>query len=654
VCGICGIIHCEADRPVNPVILRSMNSTMVHRGPDDEGYHLEPGVGLAMRRLAIIDLAGGQQPISNEDGSVWVVFNGEIYNHIEIRKRLVAKGHILRTSCDTEVLAHLYEDEGDRFPEFLNGMFAIALWDRTKRRLLLVRDRIGMKSLYIAHLNETLVFASKLRDVMQHPEVNREIDLMGFSEYLTFEHTIPPRTMLAGVQKLPAGHMAIYERGLLKLREYWDLRFPPEPAKIFDEQLHVERFREAFMASVERRLVSDVPMGVFLSGGIDSSSLTVAMSRLGVPAIHTYSIGYPEGDLYEDLSYARIVAQRFQTHHQEVIVSPQDYVEAVPEFVLNIGDLVGDSACILTLLLAKRARGDVTVVLSGQGPDEVLGSPYQAHVQWRADRIRRFQRLPRWLRIGLPALLSPILPRSVREWLARGNRDIAKMNLDKLHTLAWRFDADEKRRICPILREVEDHCHGVVRETYERSGTEDPLFQVVYVYTKITTAENLVMHDDKMTMAHGVELRSPYLDHELLELIAQIPSRYMTPREADGSYISKGLMRTAMRGITPDVVIDRSKQWFAVPIDEWLQTSLAGYCRDVLLSDSARSSGFYDTKQIEKLLDSHSRSPTVRDTLPSLCTHQIRNVLFFEMWRQIVLADQGSRSRSICPPVGCG
>jgi asparagine synthase (glutamine-hydrolysing) len=635
--GICGVIHREADRPINEVILHSMNNTPVHRGVHEEGYHVEPGVGLAMRRLAVPDVAVGQKPMTNEDDSICVVFDGQIYNHVELRRRLEGKGHVLRTFCDTEVLPHLYEDEGDRFPELLNGMFAIALWDRTNRRLLLVRDQLGMKSLYIAPMNESVVFASAFNAVMEYPEVNREIDLMAFSEYLTFDHTIPPRTMLAGVQKLPAGHMAIYEHGKLKVREYWDLRFPPESDKIYDEQLHVERFRELFMASVKRVLLSDAPMGVFFSGGVDTSSVTAAMSRLGVPKIHTYTLGYPGGDLYGDLGLARIVSDIFQTDHQEIMVSARDYKEAIPEFVLHMGDLVGDWACILTLLLAKRAKEDVSVVLSGQGPDETLGSLSLVSLQRRIDRLRRFQRLPRWLRSGMPGAMKPILSSKTRDWLARGNRDIARINFEEPLTLAWQFDVDEKRRFCPVLNEVEEHCHDAVRETYERSGTEDLIFQVIYVYTKMGLAENLLMHDDKMTMAYGVELRTPFLDRELMEMIAQIPSYYIILREAGGDYVTKGVLKRAMRGILPDVVLNQPKSWFAVPLGEWFQDPLAEYCRDVLLSNSARSSGIYDAKAVEGLLENHRCGPTARGARVAKSTLQIKNLMFFETWRQLFL-----------------
>jgi asparagine synthase (glutamine-hydrolysing) len=605
---------------------------MFHRGPDDEGYHLEPGLGLAMRRLAIIDLNAGQQPMSNEDGSIWVVFNGEIYNHVEIRNYLTAKGHELKTSCDTEVLTHLYEEEGERFPELLNGMFAIALWDNRRRRLLLVRDRLGIKPLYFAETNESLIFASELRAIIQHSKISRDIDLMAFSEYLTFQHTIPPRTILAGVKRLPPGHMAIYENSNLRMYEYWDLRFNEEGVDDLGEEVFVERFRETFETCVKRRLMSDVPLGVFLSGGIDSSSIVAMMSQLGVSEKRTYALGYPEGDLYGELSHAQLVAQHFQTHHEELIISSRDYWEALPSFALHIDDPVSDDVGLLFMLLAKRARKDVTVILSGQGADETLGGYTLDSHQRRFDRIRRFQRLPRWLRYSLPTFTAPILPNTLRAWISRGNRDISTINKEEIRTLAWQFEAEDKRRYCPILRKVEEHCPDIIRDMYERSGTKDPLHQILYVYTKIALAENLLMHADKMTMAHSIELRVPFLDHELVELVAQTPSRYIIRREADGSYTTKSILKRAMQGLLPAVITTRPKAAFPIPLKEWLQGALADYCRDALLSNDARTSGFYDSKEVEMLLDAHLNYPTTEST-----TH-IKNLLFFEIWRQSVLA----------------
>jgi len=636
MCGICGINHHQQDRLVNRNILRSMNEIMIHRGPDDEGYHFEPGLGLAMRRLAIIDIGGGHQPMTNENESIWVVFNGEIYNHVEIRKYLESRGHILRTSCDTEILPHIYEEEGDRFPEFLNGMFAIALWDRINRRLILVRDRLGIKPLYFALINRTLVFASELRAVIKYPKVRRDINLMAFSEYLTFQHTIPPRTIISGVQKLLPGHIVIYENGKLTTRKYWDFQFQEERSKDFGEEFYVDRFQEIFSKSVKRRLMSDVPLGVFLSGGIDSSSIVAMISQHKVTEKRTLALGYSEGDLYGELNHAKLIAHHFQTDHIELIISSRDYIQALPKFAIYIDEPVSDDVGILFMLLAKKAREYVTVILSGQGADEILGGYTLGSFQRRFDRIRRFQRLPFWLRFSIPTHMTLILPSRVRNYIARGNRNISSINAEEVHTLAWQFETEDKRRYCPILHTISEHCHEVVREMYKRSFAKDPLHQIIYVYAKMALAENLLMHGDKMTMAHSVELRVPFLDHELVELIARTPSRYIIRREKDGSYKTKNLLRRAMRGILPDEILTMPKKAFPIPLKEWLQNALFGYCRDVLLSNSARTSGIYDTKQVEMLLENHRRDPTTKTTL------HIKNLLFFEMWRHSVLANKGS------------
>ena len=630
MCGICGIVHTQADRPVQADILRRMNDRMIHRGPDGSGEYLEGGVGLAMRRLAIVDLAGGQQPMYNEDRSVVVVYNGEIYNQNDIRKRLTARGHKLHTTCDTEVIAHLYEEDGDDFPLSLNGMFGIALWDRARRRLVLVRDRLGIKPLYVAQFGDQLAFASELRALIAHPDIDREVDLMGLSEYLTFQHTMPPRTMLKHVQKLPPGYLAIFEHGTLTMRPYWDMHFKND-GEDRGEQFYVERFRDLFAKSVERQLMSDVPLGVFLSGGIDSSAVVAMMARLGVKDEHTYSLGYPQGDVYGELSHAKLVANAFHTRHDELIVSSQDYVDALPRCVEHMDEPVSDSVTLLFMLLAKRARQDVKVILSGQGADETLGGYRLESFQSRFDRIRRFQRIPRFLRYSLPALMDPVLPASLRDWLARGNSDLSAVVAQEAHALAWQFEADDKRRFCPVLRHVEEHCPELVREMYRRSGAKDPLHQILYVYSKIALAENLLMHGDRMTMAYSVEMRVPFLDHELIELVTEVPSKYLIKRESDGTYTTKNLLKKAMHGVVPQAVLERPKVAFPIPLGEWFQTALANHNRDVLLSEDARSSGYYDMSEIARLLDQHAIAPNRESTL------QIKNLLFFEMWRQVVL-----------------
>lgn len=631
MCGISGIIHYQADRPVARDLLALINDTMVHRGPDGEGYHLEPGAGLAMRCLAINNPSGEQLSMSNEDDSRWAVLDGEIHNYSELREQLLAKGHTFRTSLYTELLTHLYEEHGDRFPELLKGAFAIAIWDSTNRRLLLVRDRLGEKPLYLAHIEGTLVFASELRAILQYPEVSRKIDPYGFSEYLTFQHTIAPRTVLDAVQKLPAGYMAVYEQGQLTMLEYWDLEFPPESSKNPDEKVHVERFREAFAAAVKRRVVGKRPMGAFLSGGMDSSSIVAMLSHLGVQEIHTYSSGYREGKSIGELNRSRIVAKYFKTHHHELAFTFQDWSEALPRFILYMDEPVADAASVIRMILAGRAHDNVEVVLGGEAGDDVTGGYRFDGLVKRFDRIRRFQRLPRWLRQSTPALMGSLLPGKLRDWLRRGNRDISTINAEDHYVMTWVCDTEEKRRYCPPLRDVDEHCCDLVQELYRRSGTTDPLSQAQYVFTKTWAGENMTMSANKMAMSHGLEIKLPFLDHELVELCAKIPSQYKVHREADGTYTTKYTFKKAMIGILPDEVIKWPKSAFSVPIWEWFQGPIAAYTREVLLSDSARSTGYYDTPQVKLLLESHYASPTQRTTL------LIRNLLFFEMWRQMVL-----------------
>lgn len=641
--GILGIVHRESNRPIDMHTLHAMGRSIQSGALSTiaPAHHTGSGVALAMSRIIHDDPLVDQQPVTNEDGTIWAVLTGAIYNRAALVHDLLAKGHRLQAG-DAAILPHLYEEQGLDFVHALNGMFAIAIWDSRARRLVLVRDRIGMKALYYATVDASLVFSSLLWAMTQHPDVDTAIDLYGLSEYLTFEHTVPPHTLLTGVQKLPAGHMAIYEDGGLHIREYWDMHIPPEDEKRPDEQHHIDRFSGGFLQAVKRRLPAHKPVGVFLSGGIDSSSVTAGAVLRGAPDVYTYAVGYPQGDLYEDLNYAALAARHFHTHHYKLIITPDDYARAVPEYVGHMGDLVADSACILTLLLAQRARQDVQIVLSGQGPDETLGSTYVANFQKRCDRLRRFQRIPRWLRQTLPDLLSPLLPTSVYSWLARGNRDLARINLEELHTLAWRFETDEKRRLIPALHDIDDPCRDIVYDTYVKSGTTDPVFQVIYIYTRLTIAENLTMHDDKMTAPYGVELRSPYLDHELIELIADIPSRYLVTRLPDDSYLSKSILHKAMRGVVPDEILNRRKQWFAVPLTEWLQSSLERYSRDVLLSDDARLAGLYDAAAVQSLLTDHHQQQAM-SAMPLQHSFQIRSLTFLEVWRQL-LQQQTHRS----------
>lgn len=628
MCGLCGIVHHTPDRLADKNLLQAMARTIAHRGPAANDFYLRQGVGLAICALAG---AGRQLFFSNEDGSIWAMADGEIYNHQDLRNYLRAKGHTLCAGSDKEILPHLYEEVAENLPQQLNGVFALAVWDRRNRRLLLARDRLGVKPLYFAEFNGGVAFASELRAVMQHPEVNREIDLMAFSEYLTLQHSMPPRTILAGVQKLAPGHVIIYQEGHPVIRPYWNLHFPPEADKEFNESQHVERFRQAFATAVKRPLKAGRPVGAFLSGGMDSSSIVAMLWQLGLPEIYTYSGGHSGSGQHSELSRACIVAGAFNTRHSELAFTAQDYLNALPRFIRYMDDPVADEASLIRMLLAGRARKDVALLLGGEAADDVMGGYGFGDLQKRFDRLRRFQRLPPLLRETLPALLSPFLPHRLQAWLARGNRDMATINAAEHYAMVWAFEAEEKRRYCPPLRDVDDHCYNLARDIYARSGAADPLSQVLYFFTKTWVAESLLMSADKMAMSYGLDFRPVFLDQDLVELSAQIPSCYKIRREPNGSYTTKNILRRAMRDILPDSIMNLPKLPFTVPTEQWFQGAMAGYCRQILLSAKARACGLYDARQVEALLERHCHTPGAQSML------QIRNLLFFELWRQTVL-----------------
>jgi asparagine synthase (glutamine-hydrolysing) len=635
MCGICGIIHFDINRPIDNRLLRSIAKAMIHRGPDNEWYYNESGAGLAVQQLEKNIPDDGQQCMSNENGSVWVVVDGEVDNSTVLRAYLESRGHTIQTQSNSELIAHLYEEKGLGFPESLIGVFAIALWDNKKRQLILVRDRLGVKPLYLAQLPGTLLFASELKALMKHPEISREIDLVAFSEFLTFQHTLAPRTILESVKKLTAGHQIIYKDDLIAEHQYWDLVFPEEASKDLNETKHIEQFYEVFATAVKRSLQRSEPVGSLLSGGMDSSSIVAMTSNLGVQGLRTYSGGYLIGNSDGELSRARLVADHFGTRHTELPFTSEDYIQAMPRYVQYMDDPVADPASIIRMLLAEFAREDVAVLLGGEGGDDASGGYYWSGLQRRVERLRMFQRLPRSLRCSLPAIMSPFLPQKFLYWLNRGNIDISNMAANEHYSMVWAFEAEEKRLYCPILRDIDNHCHQITQEIYVNSGTTDPLSQVTYFHYKTWVAENLMMGADKMLMSHSVDFRPPFLDHELVELSARIPSHYKIRREKDGSYTSKSVLKQAMRNVLPEKVMNLKKSPFQIPIPEWFQIVMHDYCKEVLLSDSARSSGYYDINHVETLIGNHHNSPIENSA------KQIRILLFFEMWRQLVLTRPG-------------
>jgi asparagine synthase (glutamine-hydrolysing) len=597
MCGIYGFVSTASGlRPALDVgaVLQRMDRAIVHRGPDDNGtfvdVHGDGRCAMGMRRLSIIDLGGGKQPIHDEGRRVWVVFNGEIYNYRELRAQLEARGHRFYTSSDTEVIVHLYEDRGPAFVEALDGMFAIAVWDKAAHSLVLARDRLGIKPLYYAQTANGLVFGSELKSLIHHPDVARRVSPAALSYYLSFGMTPTDHSILDGVRKLEPGHLLRWNGGRSEVRRYWDLR--PEARRSVppfeDAAIEVRcRIREA----VRSHLVADVPVGAFLSGGIDSATVVGTMVELGARP-KTFSIGFEERD-FDELSFARLIAERFHTDHHELVVRPDawDLVEKLPWF---LDEPFGDVSAIPTYLVSKLAREHVKVVLSGDGGDEVFAG-YERYPQALAD-ARRLDRLPGWSRtlLGLAGRLVPNATPG-KNWLHHASMPPRLRHIDGESM----FPANLKRRlVAPDLLAMSDPLETRARLLERAPG--DALNKLLYYDTLTYLPLDILTKVDRMTMARSLEARPPLLDHHLVESVFTLPSAY----KLRGG-MQKAILKAAVRDLVPKEIIERPKRGFGVPIRHWFRGALRDAVIDILTSTRARNRGWLNASYVRALCDEH-------------------------------------------------
>jgi asparagine synthase (glutamine-hydrolysing) len=604
MCGIAGIIRWDG-RPVLEDEIRAMCGAMVHRGPDDEGIYVAPGVGIGMRRLSIIDLGNGHQPLSNEDGTVWIVFNGEIYNYRALREQLERRGHVFRTASDTETIVHLYEDFGTRCVDHLRGMFAFAVWDGRRRQLLLARDRVGIKPLYFAERENEILFASELKPLLQVDDIDRSLNWASVRHLFTFLTTPPAESIVSGVSKLEPARTALARPGRpLAVERYWDVTF--EPDERATEASLVERLRELLRESVTLHQVSDVPVGAFLSGGIDSSAVVAMMAR---PGLKTFSIGFAEAG-FDELAHARGVAAQFGTDHHDLVLRP-DVVQIVEELTWYLDEPFGDTSAIPTYMVSKLASEHVKVVLSGDGGDELFAGYDKYLVEGRE---RTYDRLPAALRKCAGAV-GARLPHG-----ARGRRFLRHLALDgpqRYLDASTLFHADE---IADLFRP--DAREAVLRHdpwTDPLLEGNDWLGRLQYRDLHRYLPLDILTKVDRMTMAHSIEARPPLLDHRIVEFAATVPARF---RLRGGT--TKYLFKQAMRGLLPDRVIDRPKHGFAVPLAHWFRGELAGFAHDVLLSAASRQRGIFDVRYVEHLLGLNDRGRNL--------DLQLWTMLSFELW----------------------
>lgn len=600
MCGIAGFVG-RGDGSHLEVMVKAL----AHRGPDDQGLWIAAGIGLGMRRLSIIDLAGGRQPMTNEDDSLSVICNGEIYNFRDLRSELLQRGHRFRNHSDTEVLLHLYEEMGPACAERLRGMFAFALWDAPRKTMLLARDRLGKKPLFYWHRDGLFLFASEIKSLLGHPAVSRELDWQAFHHYLAFGYTPADRSIFAGIAKLPPGHAAVLRDGILTLRRYWAL---PRGSAVTPLQGGVRevaaRVRHELREAVRLRLESDVPLGVFLSGGVDSSAVVASMREVTAQRIATFSIGFGSATpSYDERPFARLVARRFETDHHEEVLEPK-VVDLLPAIVHHFDEPFADSSAIPTFAVAQATARHVKVVLSGIGGDETFAG-YPRYLGVRLSE--GYGRLPRWLR----SVAGTHLPRLVRQsevsrnwgdWIQRfiagadrplpdryigWTRFFAEEDLTHLATPAlrhrWQPDAEAGRRAA-----FADHAH------------HDPLDGAFRVDLCTYLPDDLLVMADRMSMAHSLELRAPFCDHRVIEESLRIPPRMKIP-----GFRLKGLLKTAFADVLPPQVLSHRKQGFMIPLGRWLRADLRDLMEDLLAPGCLRSRGLFVPDAVEALKREH-------------------------------------------------
>lgn len=617
MCGITGYIDLRETADLS--LIKKMTRILDHRGPDGEGYHLDGSVALGHRRLSIIDLAGGKQPMADIDERYWITYNGEIYNFLSLREKLISRGHYFKTRCDTETILVAYKEYGENCVEHLRGMFAFAIWDKVEKTCFFARDRVGKKPLYYSADTKHFIFASEIKAILQHPRVERELDYTAVADYLQLQYVPFPKTIFRNIKKLPPGYTLKIEllddHFVVEKRKYWDLHYEPDFSR--SENDWCDLLREKLAEAVRIRMMSEVPLGAFLSGGVDSSAVVAFMAKSQSTPVKTFSIGFKEED-FSETQFARQVARQFNTEHHEFLVEP-DVIDILPKLSWEFDEPFADSSAIPTYYVSKLAREHVTVILSGDGGDETFAG-YNRY-PWALD-MTKYDFLPACLKkvlFGIPSSLMPnglrgkgMLRHLSRDPFARYVGLVSQWEPSDLGALFSR----EFKRFLPHGSSADQF----LEEHYVSCNSSDYLTRIQYLDTKTYLPEDIMTKVDRASMLCSLETRAPLLDHEFLELAAKIPAEYKLKKG-----ITKYILKKSLNGILSDTILYRKKMGFAVPLVHWFKKDLVDYSRDILFSNDARSRGYFNMTQISSLLESHQKSG--RDHSP-----QIWGLLFFEHW----------------------
>jgi asparagine synthase (glutamine-hydrolysing) len=649
MCGIAGKVGFARETAVSSALVRRMMDAIRHRGPDDDGIYVEPQAVLGHRRLSIIDLNSGRQPISNEDGTLWIVYNGEIYNFPELRNQLLAKGHLFKTHTDTEVIVHLYEEFGDGCVKHLRGMFAFALWDARKKRLLLARDRVGIKPLYFAETSDSLLFASEIKALLVDSELRREVDPQAIDTFLTFNYVPGGDTLLRGVRKLEPGHYLVLERGQIKIERYWDLRFPAEKRQgSFDSA--AEELNELLRRTVRDHMISDVPVGILLSGGVDSTALLSFMVRETNRDIKSFTVGFSGEQFADERFYAKMAAKKFGSQHYEATITASDFQEFLPKYVGHMEEPVCEPPAVALYYVTKMARQHVKVLMSGEGGDEAfagyqnyrngvwvervkaLGQPWAGAA---ASGVKQLARIPGFARLSkFPAMMNTPLD---RYYYSRTSSPFSFFRRNKFEFYTPSF----QQAIDP---------HFVDRQMalcFANVQGQSPLDQMLYVDTKTWLPDDLLIKADKITMANSLELRVPLLDHKVLEFAASLPDSYKL-----NGFTTKYILKKVFDGRVPKEILKRKKSGFPVPVQTWLAHDLKDFTHDLLLDRKTLQRGYFEQPAMEQLLAAHgSKSADHSLEIFSLITLELWHRRFVDA-QEVSLPCEAGNEASVELPIG--
>jgi asparagine synthase (glutamine-hydrolysing) len=629
VCGICGKLNFERGADVSPALLKTMADTIEHRGPDDEGYYVDGQVGFGFRRLSIIDLNTGHQPISNENGTVWIVFNGEIYNYKELRQQLQSRGHIFRTQTDTEVIVHLYEEYGEACVEHLRGMFGFAIWDQNVRTLFLARDRVGIKPLYYWLSESSLVFGSEIKAILADPAVKRDVNTEMVDRFLTFYYMPGEETLLQGIRKLAPGHSLLVKDGKVRIRKYWDLEFVPAPHPVKEVE---EKLLSLLDEAVRMHMIADVPVGFLLSGGVDSTAmLSFAVGKTD-HELSSFTLGFSSSGIADERPFATMAAKRYGSRHHEMTITSKEFADFLPKLAWHMEEPVCEPQAVALYYVSRLAKDFVKVLISGEGGDEAFAG-YQTYrgVLWlerlknalgplnnpvssmltTANQLLKFKRIRKY---------APLLSLPFEDYyFSRTTSPFSYFNQHSasLYTKDFAHHIHKRRSIAAVSPYLEKTVGGGV------------VNKMLYIDTKTSLPDDLLLKADKMTMANSIELRVPMLDHKFLEFAATVPESLKVH-----AFTTKYVLKTALRNHVPKEILDRRKAGFPVPYESWLRTTMKSWVVDTLLDRTTVDRGYFKRNAVEKLIHAHVETGRYPKEILSLVS--------LELWHRAFLAGETS------------